>query len=406
MGLNKDELMKWIDEEEYNKAMNDYISEYKDIPADTIYTKEPASSPIGFRLNVGQVAKPSLDKLPTLPKENKSLAATGLKIDDARKLMQKNISEYKDIPADTIYTNPEQKKASITDMLRAARDEKKEAIEKQRSSDLQIARMHALSDVMSNLFAPVAWKIGGGGSTSFTSPVKQDNSGYIEAFNRARQASDKLVNLDAAYQDAMIDYSIDKARREQDYAMRQAMEAQARVWREKEAAKAHERDLELLEKRQKYQSESDQAERESREKQAAKAHEYNIKEIDRRYNAANSEKNKPTKLYLSKGEFLSFDNADKEAEFIDSVRSYMTNEDLNKGIDDTMDKATIQAIRTENIKNFIKKDPQGFYDAWMNGKSWSPAPKQVSYDNPFFSPKPTTERAKPSGFSSYGGIAI
>lgn len=291
------------------------------------------------------------------------------------------------------------KKTTIGDLLTTAYNANKGTIEKQRSSDLAIARMRAMSDVFGNLLTPVAWKIGGGGSTSFTSPVKQDNSGYIEAFNRARQASDKLINLDAEYQNSLTDYAIDQEKMREAREYQQNQTDAERKWREGEAEKDRqwrEAQSTTAYNRQKEQAE---AEKQTRESLMNKQHQQTLKEIEHRnkypsVSVQRYEKDEtPRNFYYNNGNKLTFSNQDEMDDFYSFASTFMSNDYLNEGIDEDMTPKEAQAQRLANVERYIKQNAEALYNEWKGGTAYTPTsipaqanPLSLGGISPLFSP--------------------
>lgn len=283
-------------------------------------------------------------------------------------------------------TTEDIKKTTIGDLLTTAYNANKGTIEKQRSSDLAIARMRAMSDVFGNLLTPVAWKIGGGGSTSFTNPVKQDNSGYIEAFNRARQASDRLINLDAEYQNSLTRYAIDqeKLREAREYQQQQTKEQREwsageaekdRQWREKQSTTAYER-----------QKEQAEAERQARESQADQQHQQTLEVIEHRHkypqvSVQRYEKDEtPRRFYYNNGNHLAFRNQDEMDDFYRFAQDVMGDRLLNEGVDGTMTPKEAQAQQLANIERYIKQDAEALYNRWKGGTAYTPTATPAQAD--------------------------
>lgn len=366
------------------------------------------------------------DSVPSLPERSRRFSTSDMNISDARNLiaweqkegedikvggirptakMQGTMPTFSPVPTpkapsvDSLPSLPEPKRTSIADMMSEAYQASRKAVEKQRSSDLAIARMRAMSDVFGNLLTPVAWKIGGGGDTSFTNPIKQDNSGYIEAFNRARQASDKLINLDAEYQNSLTHYAIDqeKMREAREYQQKQteeqrkwnAEEAEAeRQWREAQNTTVYER-----------QKEQAEAERQWRENQANSQHQQTLKEIEHRnkypsVSVQRYEKDEtPRNFYYNDGNKLTFSNQDEMDDFYNFAKDFMSIDDLNEGVDGTMTPKEEQAQRLANVERYIKQNAESLYNKWKGGTAYKPTaipaqanPLSLSGINPLFSP--------------------
>lgn len=281
------------------------------------------------------------------------------------------------------------KKPTIGNLLTTAYNANKGTLEKLRSSDLAIARMRAMSDVFGNLLTPVAWKIGGGGSTSFTSPVKQDNSGYIEAFNRARQASDKLINLDAEYQNSLTDYAIDQEKLREAREYQQKQTDAERKWRETEA-----------EKDRTWRKEQSDAAYDRQEKQANDQHQQTLEVIEHRHNypqvtVQRYEKDEtPRRFYYNNGNHLAFRNQDEMDDFYRFAKDVMGDSLLNEGVDGTtMTPKEVQAQQMANIERYIKQDAEALYNRWKGGTAYTPTATPAQADplslggiSPLFSP--------------------
>lgn len=242
----------------------------------------------------------------------------------------------------------QQQETTIEGLLGEARDAKRAALESQRSSDLDVARLHAMSDVMKNLFVPVAWRAGGGG-TAFTSPVKSDDKGYLDAFKRAQATNASLLNLDADYRDALTNQKIKDFYRDEQRKYNEEQRDEQRKYNE-----------EQREEQRRYNEEQEQSRREY------------TKELHKTQYGG-SDKNQPVNIYASGGRKLSFDNRGKRDDFLLYAESLMQPVVLNKGIDDTMDDKAKAAKRAENRDKFINDNAESLYKAWANGTQWSGA---------------------------------
>jgi len=87
---------------------------------------------------------------------------------------------------------------------------RKQAAERQRTSDVNMAKYNALGNLLTTMVQPVGWAVGGGGfkngGTGNVQPY--DNRQYIDAFNRAVRANDDIRNIgtqEAEYQFKMAD---------------------------------------------------------------------------------------------------------------------------------------------------------------------------------------------------------
>lgn len=296
-------------------------------------------------------------------------------------------------------TTEDIKKTTIGSLLTSAYNANKGTIEKQRSSDLAIARMRAMSDVFGNLLTPVAWKIGGGGSTSFTNPVKQDNSGYIEAFNRARQASDKLINLDTEYQNSLTDYAIDqeKMREAREYQQQQTKEQ--RDWSEKQAKEERQWREKEAEKDRKWRKEQSDEAYNRQEKQTNDQHQQALELIEHRHNypqvtVQRYEKDEtPRNFYYNNGNNLTFRNQDEMDDFYSFASTFMSDDYLNEGVDGAMTPKEAQAQRLANVERYIKQNAEALYNEWKGGTAYTPTAIPVQTNplslvgiSPLFSP--------------------
>lgn len=76
---------------------------------------------------------------------------------------------------------------------------RKQAAERQRTSDVQMAKFNSLGNLLTTMVQPLGWGIGGGFSARATGGVQPyDDRQYIQAFNRAVKASDDLRNIGVA----------------------------------------------------------------------------------------------------------------------------------------------------------------------------------------------------------------
>ena len=87
---------------------------------------------------------------------------------------------------------------------------RKQAAERQRTSDVNMAKYNALGNLLTTMVQPVGWAVGGGGfkngGTGNVQPY--DNRQYIDAINRAVRANDDIRNIgtqEAEYQFKMAD---------------------------------------------------------------------------------------------------------------------------------------------------------------------------------------------------------
>lgn len=327
------------------------------------------------------------DSVPSLPERSRRFSTSDMNISDARNLIAWEQKEGEDIKVggirpttkiqdtmpffspiptarpktpsvDSVPQLPQT--TSITDIMSKAHQANRKDIEKQRSSDLAIARMHAMSDVMGTLFTPVAWRMGGGG-TDFTTVVPQQNKGYIEAFNRARQASDKIINLDAEYQNRMANYAIDQNLLAEKRAYQQQQQEEERQWREAHLAK----EWEYRDANAKHEQEAEAALEKMR-------HENEMAEIKQRnkypqqYETKQPPK-KPVRMYTVNGQYLEFESSEDMADFYEFAGSYMNKEQKLAGIDDSMSDKEAQAKEIANIKAYIIDNASTLYDSWKNG---------------------------------------
>lgn len=144
-------------------------------------------------------------------------------------------------------TTSQQARENYTATLQDMFAKRREDLEKQRSSDVRMARVNALGNVLTSLVQPIGWAIGGNGSGVTGGVQPYDNRQYLDAFNRAVKASDDLRNLGAAEDEyklkmAYDDYSraVNEEQRqkirkeeEEDYRKRRELDAQYGVNRAK-----------------------------------------------------------------------------------------------------------------------------------------------------------------------------
>lgn len=248
--------------------------------------------------------------------------------------------------------NNTNQETTIENLLGEAKKVKREALERQRSSDLDIARLHAMSDVMKNLFVPVAWRAGGGGTT-YTSPVKSDDKGYLDAFKRAQAANASLLNLDADYQDALTNQKIKDFYRDEQRAYAEGQRDEQREYAKKEK----------------------DADRKYAEQQEKSRREYTRGLYKTQYGGKTQE---PVNHWASGGRKLAFDNEDKRNDFYGYVDSLMGNR-LYSGIDDTMTDKAKAATMLQNRNAFIDEYAESLYDAWKYGTEWKGASNLPSW---------------------------
>ena len=94
--------------------------------------------------------------------------------------------------------------ASFQDWL----NQRKQAVEQQRTDNVKMARLNALGNVLTTMVQPIGWAVGGKGTgvTGGVQPV--DNRQYLDSFNRAMKAADDLRNigtLEGEYQFKLAD---------------------------------------------------------------------------------------------------------------------------------------------------------------------------------------------------------
>lgn len=102
--------------------------------------------------------------------------------------------------------------ASFQDWL----NQRKQAVEQQRTEDRRIATFNALGNALTTMVQPLGWAIGG--STAGVQPV--DNRQYLEAFNRALKSNEDLRNigtLEGEYQFKLADEAYRRAQAVEDY---------------------------------------------------------------------------------------------------------------------------------------------------------------------------------------------
>lgn len=100
--------------------------------------------------------------------------------------------------------------ASFQDWL----NQRKQAVEQQRTEDRRIATFNALGNALTTMVQPLGWAIGGKGTgvTGGVQPV--DNRQYLQAFERAMKANDDLRNigtLEGEYQFKLADEAYRRA---------------------------------------------------------------------------------------------------------------------------------------------------------------------------------------------------
>lgn len=119
-------------------------------------------------------------------------------------------------------------------------DERKSALEAQRTSDVNLARFNALGNALRTMVQPIGWGIGGGKGNA--APVQPyDNRQYLEAFNRAVKAGQDLRNLggmeeeyalklgEHATQRAEADYDFRRRQNESEEAYYRRLDEQAKI---------------------------------------------------------------------------------------------------------------------------------------------------------------------------------
>ncbi|MBQ9476024.1 MAG: hypothetical protein IJU69_07260 [Bacteroidales bacterium] len=109
--------------------------------------------------------------------------------------------------------------ASFQDWL----NQRKQAVEQQRTDDVRMARLNALGNALTTMVQPVGWAIGG--STAGVQPV--DNRQYLDAFNRALKSNEELRNigtLEGEYQFKLADEAYRRAQAMEDYENKSKIE--------------------------------------------------------------------------------------------------------------------------------------------------------------------------------------
>lgn len=101
--------------------------------------------------------------------------------------------------------------ASFQDWL----NQRRQAVEQQRTDDVRMARLNALGNVLTTMVQPLGWAIGGKGTgvTGGVQPV--DNRQYLQAFERAVKANDDLRNIGTLEGEYQFKLAEDEARRAQ-----------------------------------------------------------------------------------------------------------------------------------------------------------------------------------------------
>ena len=99
-------------------------------------------------------------------------------------------------------------------------NQRKQAVEQQRTDDVRMARLNALGNVLTTMVQPLGWAVGGKGTgiTGGVQPV--DNRQYLQAFERAVKANDDLRNigtLEGEYQFKLADEAARRAHAMEDY---------------------------------------------------------------------------------------------------------------------------------------------------------------------------------------------
>ena len=106
-------------------------------------------------------------------------------------------------------------------------NQRKQAVEQQRTEDRRIATFNALGNALTTMVQPIGWAIGGKGTgvTGGVQPV--DNRQYLQAFERAMKANDDLRNigtLEGEYQFNLADEAYKRAQAMEDYGIKQNLE--------------------------------------------------------------------------------------------------------------------------------------------------------------------------------------
>ena len=106
--------------------------------------------------------------------------------------------------------------ASFQDWL----NQRKQAVEQQRTEDRRIATFNALGNALTTMVQPIGWAIGGKGTgvTGGVQPV--DNRQYLQAFERAMKANEDLRNIgtmEGEYQFKLADEAYRRAQAMEDY---------------------------------------------------------------------------------------------------------------------------------------------------------------------------------------------
>lgn len=90
-------------------------------------------------------------------------------------------------PTEQFRQAQEAERKSVAALFEQAR----QAAVKQKTDSTQMAKYTALGNVLTNLFSPLGWGVGG----ATAKPAQTDNTGYINAFNRALKADEDLSRV-------------------------------------------------------------------------------------------------------------------------------------------------------------------------------------------------------------------
>ena len=140
-----------------------------------------------------------------------------------------------------------QARANRDSAFQAMLDTRKQAMEEQRTSDIQMARYNALGNLLTTMVQPVGWAVGNGGSGVTGGVQKYDPRQYLDSFNRALRDSENLRNIGtqgAEYQFKLAGEDYERAlsndRMAQQAALREYEDARRQKMKDEAEARTYE----------------------------------------------------------------------------------------------------------------------------------------------------------------------
>lgn len=170
---------------------------------------------------------------------------------------------------------------TISDMLAQRRSELRKAAEKDKTDAVKMQKYYALTDALGALGKMGGTAIGGaiGGNMMDSAPIVADyqpSRGYLNAFEQAKQANERLRALD----DKEFNFAINKQQRDEERAYQRKVMQNEREYKVKEKALDKQYQKEMIEYKAQLEQAIAQGNMELKAKLesaiAAKQHEYNV----------------------------------------------------------------------------------------------------------------------------------